>query len=315
MFRRLSIPTPFQVGAVNAYLAGRTVVDPGPESERAWETLLEELEARNLAPDDVEQVVITHPHPDHFGLANRLRNLGATVFASGPAAGIIEDFEGRLKYEQSFFVPFLERHGVPTETAGTVVELPRAFLEYAPDVETDEVLVPGETIRVDGKRLEVVEAQGHATGEVVLAFDEDGGRSAVVGDQVLGDITPNPLLQPPATEGGDRPRVLPAFNRSLERLRDREFQRILPGHREVIAAPSERIDEILEAHERRTGNVYELVEGETTAVEVMEGLFEDLPATEVFSGMSEAIGHLDVLEERGRVEATRTEEAIAYERV
>jgi hypothetical protein len=43
--------------------------------------------------------------------------------------------------------------------------------------------------------------------------------------------------------------------------------------------------------------------GPTTAVEVMDELFDDLPATEYFSGMSEAVGHLDVLDERDEVEA------------
>jgi glyoxylase-like metal-dependent hydrolase (beta-lactamase superfamily II) len=313
MFRRLSIPTPFQVGAVNAYLAGRTLVDPGPESERAWTTLVEELDGQGLAPEDVERVLITHPHPDHFGLANRLGGLGAEVCASGPAADIVADFGGRLEYEQSYFVPYLERHGVPTETAGTVAELPQAFLEYAPDVETDRVLSEGETVPTDAGEVDVLEVEGHAPGELVFTFGEDGTRGAVVGDHVLPDITPNPLLQPPETEGGERPRVLPAYNRSLERLQEEGFDRVLPGHREVVTAPNDRIDEMLAAHERRTENVYELVDGPTTAVEVMEGLFDDLPATEVFSGMSEAIGHLDVLEERGRVTSREQGGMVVYE--
>jgi hypothetical protein len=33
----------------------------------------------------------------------------------------------------------------------------------------------------------------------------------------------------------------------------------------------------------------------------MQELFPDLPVTEVFVGMSEAIGHLDVLKEQGRI--------------
>jgi glyoxylase-like metal-dependent hydrolase (beta-lactamase superfamily II) len=314
MFERLSIPTPFQVGPVNAYLAGRTVVDPGPDSEESWTALLEALEAHGVAPDDVERVLVTHPHPDHFGLADRLRDRGATVLASEPAADIVGDFRGRLSYEQEFFAPFLERHGVSAETANTVVELPQAFLEYAPDVEVDRTLAEGDAVAVDGRELSVVEAAGHSVGELVFVVEGDD-RAAVVGDQVLPEITPNPLLQPPEERGGERPRTLPAFNRSLERLRDEEFDRILPGHREVITDPVERIEAILAAHERRTENVEELVDGATTAVEVMQGLFGDLPATEVFSGMSEAVGHLDVLEQRGRVEPHERGGMVVYEPV
>ena len=57
MFTRFSIPTPFQVGPVNAYLAGRTLVDPGPGSEEAWAALLDALEERDLGPTDIEQVL------------------------------------------------------------------------------------------------------------------------------------------------------------------------------------------------------------------------------------------------------------------
>ena len=46
----------------------------------------------------------------------------------------------------------------------------------------------------------------------------------------------------------------------------------------------------------------------------MEGLFGDLPATEIFSGMSEAVGHLDVLEARGRVSQREQGGLVVYER-
>ncbi|MFB9806369.1 hypothetical protein ACFFQF_14295 [Haladaptatus pallidirubidus] len=157
--------------------------------------------------------------------------------------------------------------------------------------------------------------QGHAPGETIFTFENDGESKAIVGDHVLADITPNPLLQPPMEESGSRPRVLPAFNRSLSRLRDRELDYIFPGHREEIGNPTERIEKILDAHENRTENVLALVEGPTTAFDVMEGLFDDLPATEYFPAMSEAIGHLDVLEERGEVSRQEQGGVVVYEEV
>ena len=315
VFERLSIPTPFQVGPVNAYVAGRTLVDPGPASEEAWSTLLTELDSIGFDPDDVEQVLVTHPHPDHFGLAKRFRDRGARVLVSAPSAQIIGMFAERLQYEQRYFKSFFQRHGMAESTATTVTELPEAFVQYAPDVDTDRVLDAGDTVSVDGATLDVGTTTGHAPGELTFAYDHDDGRRAIVGDNVLPDITPNPLLQPPMDDpNGDRPRVLPAFNDALERLRDAGYDRLLPGHREVIDDPAARIDDILAAHEDRTEAVFDLLEGPTTAVDVMNGLFEDLPATEQFSGMSEAIGHLDVLEGRGRVKRREQGGMVVYER-
>ncbi|MFC7193655.1 MBL fold metallo-hydrolase [Halosimplex aquaticum] len=86
------MPTPFQVGPVNAYLADRTLVDPGPDSDEAWSALTDALAERDLAPGDIERLLITHPHPDHFGLASRFRGRGASVVAHPDAAAIMADF-------------------------------------------------------------------------------------------------------------------------------------------------------------------------------------------------------------------------------
>ncbi|QIO23602.1 MBL fold metallo-hydrolase [Haloarcula sp. JP-L23] len=314
MFTRVSIPTPFQVGAVNAYVAGRTVVDPGPDSEEAWSRLLETLEARELTPADVSQVLVTHPHPDHFGLAARLRSEGARVLASPDAAGIMRDFATRLKYEQSYFSDFFERCGISRETAEAVTQLPEAFLAYAQSVATDREVTAGDTLTVDDERLTVDSVAGHAVGELIFSYDWDGRREAVVGDNVLGDITPNPFLQPPEDRGGQRPRVLPAFNESLRWLREQGHDRFLTGHREPVESPTERIDAILAEHDQRSEEVTDIVsEGATTPADVMTALFGDLPATEYFSGMSEAIGHLDVLEAQGRVQKRESGGVFVYE--
>ena len=314
MFRRVSIPTPFQVGAVNAYVAGRTIVDPGPDSEEAWSRLLEALEARELGPGDVSQVVVTHPHPDHFGLAHRFQDAGARVLASPEGAAIMRDFAARLRYEQSYFTDFFERCGISRETAKAVTQLPEAFLPYARSVDTDRELDAGATLTVDDEPLTVDSVAGHAVGERVFSYDYDGRREAIVGDTVLGDITPNPFLQPPPEDGTARPRVLPAFNDSLRWLREQGHDRFLTGHREPVESPGERIDAILGEHDRRSDEVASVVgEGATTPVDVMTALFGDLPATEYFAGMSEAVGHLDMLEERGRVEKRSSGGVYVYE--
>lgn len=343
MFDRVAVPTPFQVGPVNAYLAGRTVVDPGPDSVDAREALAAGLAERDLALADVERVLVTHPHPDHFGLADRLRDDGADVLASPAAAAILRDFEGRLDYEQAYFCALFAAHGMGEETARTVTQLPEAFLEFAPSTGVDRELGDGEAVAVADREVGVRALAGHAPGEVALAFGTGGHRAAIVGDHVLGRETPNPFLQPPA-DGWDpdadrsaaqlretipdfdarppaglddaRPRVLPAYNDSLERVRAVGYDRLLPGHGDAIDDPAGRIDEILAAHEDRSEDVREAVaagDGPTTATEVMHALFPDLAVIDYFPGMSEAIGHLDVLVDRDVVERRESDGRLAYE--
>jgi glyoxylase-like metal-dependent hydrolase (beta-lactamase superfamily II) len=311
MFTRLSIPTPFQIGAVNAYLAGRTLVDPGPDSEESWSALVDGLAAADLTPGDLERVIITHAHPDHFGLAHRLRQRGVSVLATPTTAAIVGDFEGHFESEREFFGDFLPRCGLGTDTTETVTGLPEGYLHYAPSVETDREVDAGDRIDIGDAEVRVAETMGHAGSELLLRY---GDGNAIVGDHVLPEITPNPLMRPPPESGESRPRMLPAYNDSLDRLAEEPLDRLLPGHREEIDDPAARIRAIRESHEERTDNVEALVDGPTTPVEVMEGLFGDLPATELFSGMSEAVGHLDVLEMRDRVTRRDQGGLFVYER-
>ncbi|MCW3069313.1 MAG: beta-lactamase domain protein, partial [Solirubrobacterales bacterium] len=82
---RLAIPTPFQVGRVNAYLiedSPLTLIDSGPNSAKALDELEQALAARGHAVEDIELLVISHQHMDHFGLASILaRRSGAEVAA------------------------------------------------------------------------------------------------------------------------------------------------------------------------------------------------------------------------------------------
>jgi len=344
MFERFALPTPFQVGPVNSYVAGRTVVDPGPDGEDALAALEAGLASRDLALEDVEQVLVTHAHPDHFGLAKHLREHGAAVLASPITAAIMRDFEGRLDFEQAYFTALFEAHGMAPETTQTVTQLPEAFVEFAPSVETDRELEGGDTVEVDGGEVAIRELVGHSESELIVEWGDgaggtegvgeserggDGDFSALVGDHVLPDTTPNPFLQPPKVdvgtvdgfEGHDpadldelRPHQLLAFNESLRELRAVGHDRLFPGHGEAIEAPAARIDEILDSHEERSADVLELLDGPTTAVEVMRGLFEDLPVIDYFPGMSEALGHLDVLVDRGDAVRAVEDGTLVYRR-
>ncbi|MFC7193654.1 hypothetical protein ACFQL4_01785 [Halosimplex aquaticum] len=199
-------------------------------------------------------------------------------------------------------------------TADTVTELPGAFVHYAPSVTVDSEVSAGETVTVDGRDLRVDDLVGHASGEVLFAFDGPAGREAIVGDNVLAEITPNPFLQPPPEPDAERPRVLPAYNDSLATLHDAGYDRMHPGHRGRIDDPPGRIDDILAEHDERTERVAGMLDEPTTPVEVMNELFGDLPVTEQFPGMSEAVGHLDVLEAAERVTVIEADDAIRYER-
>ena len=261
---------------------------------------------------DVERVLITHPHMDHFGLAARVRReSGAAVVAHEDAVAPLADPDGHLAREQAFFRPFLRTMGVPEELVDTVVDLPGPYAEFREPVEVDRRLQDGDVVDVGGVddcgrlELEAVHTPGHAPGSVCfVAATED---VAFTGDHVMLEVSPNPLLTLEPGNDDERTRSLPAYVESLDRIREVGASVGHAGHRDRIDDLPGRATEIADHHHERKERIAGLVgdagsDGGTTAYGIMKELFPDLPVTEMFPGMSEVIGHLDLLEDEGRVE-------------
>src|SRR5690606_30141549 len=83
----VQLPLPFALRIINAYLikgeTGYTIIDAGLHCGTdltAWEQAQEEFK---WSWQDVEKIVLTHYHPDHYGLAGLLQEkTGAPVFIS-----------------------------------------------------------------------------------------------------------------------------------------------------------------------------------------------------------------------------------------
>ena len=301
----LEIPTPFQVGRVNCYVFTGdelTLLDPGPATEVAYEELVAGLDDHGFAVADVSRVLITHPHMDHFGLANRVvEKSGARVVAHRDATRRLADPLAHFNREQTFFRPFLQEMGVPKQVVKTAVSLPEAFTDCQEPLVVDRELTDGDRVDIGGT-LSVVHTPGHAPGSVCFVSASD--EVAFTGDHILQHISPNPLLTiAPETED-ERTRSLPMYLDSLQKIQDVDIGVGYGGHGERIVALDGRVDEILDHHHGRKERIADLIEtmGPVTAFAIMQELFPDLPATEVVPGMSEAIGHLDLLEDDGRVE-------------
>lgn len=304
---RLQISTPFHVGRVNCYVFTRdklTLLDPGPATEEAYEELSAGLQDLGFAISDVDQILISHPHMDHFGLANRLvEESGSVAVAHGDATEPLADPVGHFEREQAFFRPFLELMGVPEQFAESAIRLPEAYVDYQYPLTVNRELTDGDTVDVGvGEDLKVVHTPGHAPGSVCFVSESDG--IAFTGDHVLSHITPNPLLTLVPGTDDERTRSLPAYVDSLQTIRAVDASVGCGGHGERMPDLDGRVQEILDHHQERKENIADILAtvGPVSPYDVMQEMFPDLPATEVFSGISEVLGHLDLLEDEDRVD-------------
>ena len=76
----IKIPLPeTRVNHVNAYLLegtdGNLLIDTGWNTPEAFTALKQEMLDNGFQIKDITYVVITHLHPDHYGLAGRIKQL------------------------------------------------------------------------------------------------------------------------------------------------------------------------------------------------------------------------------------------------
>jgi DNA-binding transcriptional ArsR family regulator len=83
---------------------------------------------------------------------------------------------------------------------------------------------------------------------------------------------------------------------------------LLPAHGEQIDDAKGLIQKVFGHHKERMGRIRSsLSRGEKTPFEIAMDLFPGVPPFEIFLGISEAVGHLEILREQGIVKAKEKE--------
>src|SRR5256714_2356739 len=191
---------------------GPFIVDAGWNTDDAFETLKGGLEGIGTRIEDVQGVMVTHIHPDHYGLAGRVREISDAWIALHPAdAALIHD-----RYEEP--TDLLERMGGNLRKLGApaseLEELRNASMSARPFddfVEPTVLIEDGDHPDIPGWDLTAIWTPGHSPGH--LCFWEPSHRLILTGDCVLPRITPNVNLNP-QTE----PDPLGDYLNSLEKL-------------------------------------------------------------------------------------------------
>ena len=309
--RRIEIPTPYAVGPVNAYLideAPLTLIDAGintPEGQRA---LLDGLGSAGVPPEALQRIVITHAHPDHYGLVGLLQERsGATVYL--PEREIARVRDRQMLFEVG---KLLVQAGMPLDLLFKMDQErkkgPRAGLQH------DEVVPVHDGDVFDfkgGLRLVTHYMPGHTGGHVV--YLEETSRTLFAGDQLLPETSPNPLLEPSLDEPGERRRSLEEYLASLERMLEMDLHLVYPGHGDPVSDPSALIRRTIEHHVKRKAEVAALLGAEgKTPYELASEMYPDTDGYESFLAVSEVVAHLDLVVSDGGAEITEKDGVTYY---
>ncbi len=310
-FERIVVPTPYAVGPANVYVITAepvTLMDCGPSTTQAENALLLGLAAIGIHPEQIERVVVSHGHPDHYGLAPKLQaRSGAEVLIGRADLPKIASDRSMLMATGKLLLG----EGMPLDTLMELDRRGRRMGDLHPAVEGAVPLDGGETLAFDGFHLEVLHLPGHTAGHVCLYEPTSGVLFS--GDTLLLDISPNPLLEPDPQDPSERRRSLVEYLASLDVLSAMRLTRVLPGHGEPIDEPHALIEEMRAHHRRRTEDLaLRLTPEGKTGWQLANEVFPSLEGFDNFLAVSEVVAHVDLLVEQGRAEPVVRDGIVFY---
>ncbi|KPK11128.1 MAG: hypothetical protein AMJ56_06645 [Anaerolineae bacterium SG8_19] len=316
--KKITIPfdLPNGPGPINVYLfcgSPLSLIDTGIKGESTLRYIDKGLEGTGFKIEDLERIYITHGHIDHFGMARRLSEIsGAKIFVhSNDQPKVQIPFEILFERDFDLVVTYFKEAGVHAEGLDAYYQsIKELFTAFAEPIEAGvETLSDGDIVDCGDRKLKVIHLPGHTSGTVGFFDDEEGLLFA--GDHLLAEITPNPLLDLSArAQNGYQ--SLKSYLSSLMVTQNLDISLVLPGHGKNIDDPPKLIRQFLKHHEDRKKEIVNLLsENERTKWELSCLLFGELQTREIYLGLSEVEGHLELLEEERKV-IKRKKEGILY---
>ncbi len=300
------IPTPFPVGSVNSYLIEGdplTMIDVGPQYPPALSTMSDALASLGYEMSDVEQILLTHGHIDHSGMARAFvdarteRGLDETrVYIHGTDLNRVAYHEEYIVDRMKSYAKIMRDCGSPPEIleAIKVDRLGEFFGSLARSVPSIQTLSNGELIESGIGLLLVVWTPGHTKG--CVCFVSDAKRVIFTGDHVLGDISSNPSLD---FEGTDISML--TYIESLDRILKFGDYQVLPGHRMNVDNLAKRVAELKADIYDKLARLESILTTEpTTVYELSRQLYGEYDPTQLVLALAETLDLARILEEEGK---------------
>lgn len=311
---QVKVSLPFPLRWVNSYVFrgrdGFTVLDPGlhtPESEETWESAMAEIGFR---PEDVERIVLTHHHPDHYGMTGWFQERSsAPVFLSAAGCRQVQLLWAPDQPMTRLTVELFIRHGLEPALLEPMTKHLEGFVRH---VSPQPLLTPlreGETVRLGDKPYEAIHTPGHALGH--LCFYDASAHEIFCGDHVLPQISPNVSFLPAGLDNNP----LGAYLGSLLEISRLPVAMAYPGHRDPFAKFGSRCTELIAHHEQRLSLMMGHLRDPFTAYQLCRIVFgERLTVHQLRFAMAETLAHLAVLAETGRAEMLEQGELVTFVR-
>ncbi|TLS36417.1 MBL fold metallo-hydrolase [Pseudalkalibacillus caeni] len=299
----LTVPTPFAVGPVNCYLLvgdSVTLVDAGAKTKEAKESIARQIKEAGLSIDNIDQILLTHHHPDHVGLINTLSNEKTQLIGHWKNQPWINKDEAFLQHHETFFLDLYKQSGVDPVFFKHTKDV-RSYLAFAEENSLDMIVKEGDVLP-GNEGWKIIETPGHAESHISLYHEKE--KTMIAGDHLIKHISSNPLIEAPYPGESNREKPLLQQRDSWKRSLELDLSIVYTGHGDPIFNTEALIHSRLKSQEERSFIVYEMInERPMTAFEVCQKLFPKVYEKQFGLTLSETIGHLDYLLSIDRIKA------------
>lgn len=301
------------LGKTYSYLLfkSKTLIDTGVPTEEAYLGLREQLKKFGLEPRDIERVIITHLHRDHIGLAEKLREYGAEIWA-GVAAK--EKQEQRKREWANLYENTLKELDLfgGSEYKLNITKRRYLFKSDVKPFSIDKYLQDGEKIILEGIELEVIWTPGHCYEHICLL--DQPRRILFSGDHVLPRITSHVALH--SYQDHD---PLHEYLTSLAKIEKLDVDMVFPGHEWIFKELKSRIQQLYKHHKNRLDEMKAtLADGTKTVYDVGRKVHWDSRPWPEMSfwtkrmAAAETYAHLKYLRNKGQIKENLREGTLYF---
>jgi len=290
----------------NMYVVGSrpfTLIDAAPKFPGSFEAVTSQMSQAGINLTDIERIIITHGHIDHYGLAKTISEAvphPVECFVHEQDAWRLSSdyFKNNTWDNQS--EQFALFTGIPQYAVDRVKKRSQFYKRFGDPLDNVQTMRDGDVFTCKDFELRVIHTPGHSPGSCCIY--EPQSRVLFSGDHLIKHISPNPFheinrsrLKDPGYQS------LVAFDKSLEKVLNIQARFAFSGHGEYIDdIPAivntyryhhrARMDKILEILCQKPGTIYSL----------LETIFPSLDQGEIYLAISEITVHLEVLINQGR---------------
>ena len=276
-----------------------TLVDTGSGMGRSNDDLLEgfrqigERFGKAISLPDIERIIITHGHIDHFGgLSFVKEQTDAAVGIHELDRRVLTNYEERVVVATKALGIYFDRAGIPSSRREMLFSMYGFAKKHVTSIDVDFSIVDEQIIN----GMEFIHTPGHCPGQVCIRLSD----VLLSADHVLSRTTPHQSPESITHYMG-----LDHYADALRKLLRYDGIRLALGsHEDAIHDLYGRINAIRASHNRKLDRIRKIMRDHgspMTIAEISKAMYPDVEGYHILLAIEEAGAHIEYLYQHGHL--------------